>query len=266
VIEYAGVSGRRVLITGATTGLGFAMANALVSAGARVFVTGRSQAKIDRAVSELRSRAHPGGACEGAALDVRDSGSIRSGRDQMLRLWGGIDVLINNAGLGMRTVNPRFLTEPMPFWEVPVDRFRDVIDTNLTGYFAVAREVVPLWLTNGTGRIVNIGVSEGTMRRQGFTPYGPSRAGSESLSHVMAQDVVATGITVNLLLPGGATDTGMVPEDVPPTLRERLLSPDVMAEPTLFLCSDEAARVTDQRIIAKDFQQWKKEWAQVHGG
>ena len=104
------------------------------------------------------------------------------------------------------------------------------------------------------------------MRRQGYAPYGPSRAGSESLSRVMAQDLVATGITVNLLLPGGATDTGMVPEDVPHTLRERLLSPDVMAEPTLFLCSDEAARVTDQRIIAKDFQQWKKEWAQVHGG
>ena len=99
------------------------------------------------------------------------------------------------------------------------------------------------------------------MRRKGFVPYGPSRAGAESLSHIMAQDLSSSGITVNMLLPGGATDTGMVPEELPSSMREQLLSPDVMAEPVLFLCSDEAVDVTNQRIVAKDFTRWKEEWS-----
>jgi len=98
------------------------------------------------------------------------------------------------------------------------------------------------------------------MRRKGFVPYGPSRAGAESPSHIMAQDLLSSGITVNMLLPGGATATGMVPEELPSSMRERLLSPDVMAEPVLFLCSDEAVDVNNQRIVAKDFTGWKEEW------
>ena len=117
----------------------------------------------------------------------------------------GIDLLVNNAGIGMRTVNPAFMTEHRGFWTVPPDGFRDVIDTNLTGYFLVAREVVPRMLTAGHGRVVNIAVSETTMTRAGFVPYGPSRAGTESLSRIMAADLRGTPVTVNLLLPGGAT-------------------------------------------------------------
>ena len=128
---------------------------------------------------------------------------------------GGLDMLVNNAGIGMRTVNPRFMTEPQGFWEVPADGFRAVIDTNLTGYFLVAREVTPRMLAAGGGRIVNISVNHSTMHRAGFVPYGPSRAGSEALSRIMAADLRGTGVTVNLLLPGGATVTGMLPDDVP---------------------------------------------------
>src|SRR6202044_2066009 len=95
--QYSGIHGRRVLITGATSGLGLAMAKALVSEGARVFVTGRNQERGNKAVLALRSLP---GECEGAATDVRDEQSIRSGVAQMLRLWRGIDVLINNAGIG----------------------------------------------------------------------------------------------------------------------------------------------------------------------
>jgi NAD(P)-dependent dehydrogenase (short-subunit alcohol dehydrogenase family) len=179
--------------------------------------------------------------------------------------WGGIDVLINNAGIGMRTVNPYFLTHPKPFWEIASAGFRDLIDTNLTGYFLVAKAVVPQFLKAGQGRIINISVNEDTMKRRGFVPYGPSRAGAESLSRIMAQDVKSTGITVNILLRSGATDTGMVPKDFPAERRAQLLRPDMMAEPTLFLCSDEAARVSDERIIAKGFGQWKAEWLVAAG-
>lgn len=263
--EFSGIDAKRVLITGATSGLGFAMAKALLSKGARVFVTGRNREKVDQTVAELRSLGSRGAQCDGAIVDVRDEQSIRAGLQKMLRAWNGIDVLVNNAGIGMRTVNPKFLSEPIPFWEVSAEGFRDVIDTNLTGYFLAAKEVVPHMLKrgapkNGGGRIINISMNHETMRRKGFVPYGPSRAGAESLSRIMAQDLASTGITVNLLLPGGATQTGMVPEDIPEPMKAGILSPDVMAVPIFFLCSDEAAAVNDQRIVAKDFTRWKEDW------
>ena len=159
----------------------------------------------------------------------------------------------------MRTVNPEFPTDPKPFWDVSAQGFRDLIETNLTGYFLVAKEVVPHFLERRCGRMINISVNHETMRRRGFIPYGPSRAGAESLSHIMAQDLAPFGIAVNILLPGGATETGMIPEEVVNSLRAQLLSADIMAEPILFLCSDESEGIHDERIIAKDFARWKTE-------
>src|SRR5258708_27016056 len=98
-------------------------------------------------------------------------------------------------------------------------------------------------LAGGAGRIVNISVSHSTMHRAGFVPYGPSRAGSEALSRIMAADLRDTGVTVNLLLPGGATPTGMLPADVPPG--RDLLQPAVMRPPILSLASAAAACVCD---------------------
>jgi NAD(P)-dependent dehydrogenase (short-subunit alcohol dehydrogenase family) len=175
--------------------------------------------------------------------------------DEAWSRLGGLDMLVNNAGIGMRTVNPRFMTEPQAFWEVPPDGFRAVIDTNLTGYFLVAREVTPRMLAAGRGRIVNISVNDETMRRAGFVPYGPSRAGSEALSRIMAADLKDTGVTVNLLLPGGATATGMLPPGPVPA-GMRILDPAVMGPPVVWLASDEAVGVHDERIVAAEFEQW----------
>lgn len=261
--EYSGIRGTRVLITGATSGLGFAMAKSLLSQGARVFVTGRTEERVASTLAELGSLP---GECAGAAMDVRDERSIRSGLTAMLETWAGIDVLINNAGIGMRTVSPQFLTAPKPFWEIPAEGFRNLIDTNLTGYFLVAKEVVPHFLQAGRGRIINISMNHETMRRRGFIPYGPSRAASESLSHIMAQDLADSRVSVNLLLPGGATTTGMIPDELPDSMRPHILSPEVMAEPVAFLCSDDAQDVNDQRIIAKEFVRWKEEWVASREG
>ena len=134
---------------------------------------------------------------------MRDESSVAWAVDQAWSRLGGIDMLVNNAGIGMRTVNPRFMTHPQGFWEVPVGGFRAVIETNLTDYFLVALEVTPRILAAGGGRIVNMSVSHSTMHRAGFVPYGPSRAGSEALSRIMAADLRDTGVTVNLLLPRG---------------------------------------------------------------
>jgi NAD(P)-dependent dehydrogenase (short-subunit alcohol dehydrogenase family) len=251
MVTYSGIAKKRVLITGATSGLGLAMAEALLKAGAHVVISGRDQQRVERAVASVKS--HPE-ACLGALIDVRDERSIEEGVNQMVRQWGGIDVLVNNAGIGMRTVNPEFMTEPQPFWKVSAAGFRDLIDTNLTGYFLVAKVAVPELLKSGGGRIINIDASDSTKRRKGFIPYGPSRAASESLSHIMAQDLADHGIMVNLLQPGGATDTGMLPEEARATTDAQYLRPEIMAEPVLFLCSDEAKGITDRQIVASDFR------------
>jgi NAD(P)-dependent dehydrogenase (short-subunit alcohol dehydrogenase family) len=241
----------KVLVTGGTSGLGLAMASALAAAGASVALTGRSGQRASSVAAGLPSAI-------GIELDVRDEASVASAVDQAWSRLGGIDMLVNNAGIGMRTVNPRFLGHPQGFWEVPADGFRAVIDTNLTGYFLMAREVTPRMLAAGGGRIVNISVNESTMRRAGFVPYGPSRAGSEALSRVMAADLRDTGVTVNLLLPGGATITGMVPPEAVAAGRG-LLEPDVMGPPVVWLASDEAAGVHDERIVAVEFERWLAE-------
>ena len=242
------LNGFRVLITGATSGLGSAMASALVNAGARVLVSGRDQGRADAAARALGSPAL------GCQLDVRDERSVAACVRRAEEAWGGLDMLVNNAGIGMRTVNRRFLTEPQSFWHVTPAGFRDVVDTKLAGCFLMAREVVPRMLRQGGGRIVNISMNEDTMVRRGFVPYGPAGAGVEALSRIMAADLAGSPVTVNILLPGGrGSRTGMVPDDVPDDVRDRLLDPAVMGPPIVWLASPEAAGVHGRRIVANGF-------------
>jgi NAD(P)-dependent dehydrogenase (short-subunit alcohol dehydrogenase family) len=245
------LSGTRALITGATSGLGLAMASALARAGATVLLTGRDAARAQEAAARLQG-------ASGLALDVRDETSVADAVERAWSRLGGLDLLVNNAGLGMRTVNPRFMVEPQPFWQVTADGFRAVIDTNLTGYFLVAREVAPRMLDAGGGRIVNISLNHSTMTRRGFVPYGPSRAGAEALSRIMAADLRGTPVTVNILLPGGVTATGMLPDEHrPPGLR--VIDPAVMGPPIVWLASPAAGGVHDERIVATEFDDWLRQ-------
>jgi gluconate 5-dehydrogenase len=240
----------RAVVTGATSGLGLAMARALVDAGARVAITSRDAERAGRAAADLGSDVF------GLALDARDEDAVAAGVAEVWERLGGIDLLVNNAAIGMRTVNPRFLSDPQPFWEVSPDGFRDVLETKVTGCFLTARAVVPLMLGRGGGRIVTISMSESTMVRRGYVPYGPSGAAVDAMSRVMAADLADSPVTVNMLLPGGPTDTGMVPEDVPAETRERLLDPAIMGPPIVWLASPAAAGVHDERIVAAEFEQW----------
>jgi NAD(P)-dependent dehydrogenase (short-subunit alcohol dehydrogenase family) len=241
------LEGVRALVTGGTSGLGFAMSQALAEAGARVVLTGRTEERVQDAAAQI------GHDATGLVMDVRDEQSVSNGADRALATLGGIDVLVNNAGIGMRTVNPHFMTEPIGFWQVTPDGFRDLLVTNVVGYFLVARAVVPHMLQAGHGKIVNISVNETTTRRRGFTPYGPSRAATDSLSRIMAADLAGTGIDVNLLLPGGATRTGMVPDSIPPDTQMTWLDPAIMGPPIVWLASPASDGLTDQRIVATEF-------------
>jgi NAD(P)-dependent dehydrogenase (short-subunit alcohol dehydrogenase family) len=237
----------RVLVTGGTSGLGKAMAVALVASGATVALTSRDGARAQATAAEIGA--------VGVELDVRSETSVQEAIETVYERLGGLDVLVSNAGIGMRTVNPRFMTAPQPFWEVSPDGFRDVIETKITGSFLVARAVAPRMIAAGGGRIVMISMNEQTMTRGGFVPYGPSGAGVEALARVMAADLAATPVRVNILLPGGATATGMVPDELAPEMRDRLLDPGIMGPPIVWLCSKQAAGIHNERIVATEFVQ-----------
>jgi gluconate 5-dehydrogenase len=240
----------RILVTGGTSGLGRAMAHALIQAGARVAVTSRHRERAEATAAELGARAL------GIELDVRDASSVSAAVDSVYGSLDGLDVLVNNAGIGMLTINPRFMTEPKPFWEVPPAGFRDVLETKVTGTFLVARAVVPRMLSAGGGRLVTISMSEQTMTRRGFIPYGPSGAAVEALARTMAADLDDTPVTANILLPGGATATGMVPDEMRDEQRATLLDPAIMGPPIVWLASPDAAEVHNERIVARHFNEW----------
>ena len=246
----ARADGVRVLITGGTSGLGAAVAAALLDAAALVAVTGRDAARAGAAARNL------GRGAIGIGMDVRDEREVGRGVDRACEELGGLDVLVNNAGIGMRAVSPRFSTEPQPFWTVPpggLPRRGGCQPERLLPHRPGGGAPDA---GGGAGRVVNISMNHPTMNRKGFVPYGPARAGAGALSRIMAADLAGSPVTVNLLLPGGATLTAMIPGDLPGQMRSRLLPASVMAEPIRWLCSPAAAGVHDQRIVASEFASW----------
>jgi len=239
------------IVTGGGRGIGRAIAEAFAREGARVVVTAARQPReIEAVAAGIGGRA--------VLADVAGKEAVQRLLDAVLTEFGRIDILVNNAARGMTFVNPRFMTDPLPFWEADPDAWRLVIDTNVNGVFLMTRAVIPHMLTRGRGRIINVSINRETMRRKGFTPYGPSKAALESMSEIWAQDLDGTGITMNLLLPGGATDTGMIPESFPAAKRKDLIDPAVMGPPAVWLASDDAGAVNGQRIVAVE---WKEEHA-----
>ena len=247
------LAGVKAVVTGATSGLGAAMADALLHSGATVAMAARPTPRLEEAVA---AREGDGLAAQALPMDVRDPASVSAASRELLERWGGVDLVVNNAGIGMRTVNPRFFEDPRPFFEVSEDKFIDVVSTNLTGYFLVARAFAGHFVSQGHGRLINVSMNHETMRRRGFVPYGPSRAGAEALSLIMTEELRPYGVAVNILLPGGATATGMIPEELPEAARSGLLSPEIMGPPVVFLASAGAEGLTGERIVAVEFDAW----------
>ena len=247
------LDGLYAVITGASSGLGYTMAKALLEKGATVALSARPGEKLDNAVNTL---VQTGLDAYALPMDVCNEDSIIEAVSWVGEKWKRLDLLVNNAALMMHRIYPDFLTSPKPFYEIHPDVFRKVVDTNLTGYFLVARGFLPMMIEQNKGRIVNISTSFSTMNR--FAPYGPSRAGSEALSNIMAAELNKFGIMVNLLLPGGAVNTGGILNDMNHELPFTLLSPEIMADPIVFLASSLADGITGERIIAKEFDDWLK--------
>jgi 3-oxoacyl-[acyl-carrier protein] reductase len=121
--------------------------------------------------------------------DVTQEADCRRLVDEAIAAFGGLHILVNNAGRGMKYVSPAFLTEPTRFWEVDSDTWRTIVDTNVNGPFLMAKAAVPHMVRQRWGRVINITMNHDTMRRAGFSPYGPSKAALESETVIWAQDL-----------------------------------------------------------------------------
>jgi len=249
-MNSASLEGKVAIVTGGGRGLGHAMTLGLARAGASVVISAAREADEVRAVADAINAELGARRVLALRADVTREADCRRLVDDTIAAFGGLHILVNNAGRGMKYVSPTFLTEPTRFWEVDSDTWRTIVDTNVNGPFLMAKAAVPHMLRQGWGRVINITMNHETMRRAGFSPYGPSKAALESETVIWAQDLAGTGVTVNGLLPGGATDTGMIPDGVPEAVRRQLLRPEVMIEPLLWLASDDAAATTGSRLNA----------------
>jgi len=244
------LTGKVAIVTGGGRGLGRSIVLGLVRAGATVVATAaRENAEVEDVAREAKAMGFGDSIVPLVADVTREEDCARTVAASLAR-FGRLDILVNNAGRGMKYVSEAFLSEPTRFWEVAPETWRMVIDTNVNGPFLMARAVVPSMLQAGSGRIINISMNHATMRRRGFSPYGPSKAALESETIIWAEDLAGTGVTVNALLPGGATLTGMIPPGVSEAVRAHLLDPDIIVPPMLWLASNEADGVTGKRLVA----------------
>jgi NAD(P)-dependent dehydrogenase (short-subunit alcohol dehydrogenase family) len=238
---------RVAIVTGGGRGIGRSIALGYARAGADVLISvARNLAEADEVAAESASLP---GRIEAVRADVTVPAEVDVLVERALATRGRIDVLVNNAARGMRFVDERFMTDPRPFWEVDPVAWRMVIETNIVGVFLVSRAVVPHMLAAGRGSIINVTVNQATMVRRGFSPYGPSKAALEAMTQVWAAELEGTRVVINLLLPGGATATGMVPHPVPEGVQ--LLSPDIVVAPALALAVTDSS---GQRIVASEWE------------
>ncbi|HET8966139.1 MAG TPA: SDR family oxidoreductase [Candidatus Acidoferrum sp.] len=241
---------RVAIVSGGGRGIGRSIVLGLARSGVHVIATvGRERREIEavaRETQDLNAQA----SVVPLVADVTKPSDCEIVVDAAVKRFGRLDILVNNAGRGMKHVSDSFMAQPTRFWEIEAETWRLIVDTNVNGPFLMARAAVPVMLRTGWGRIINISVSRETMRRRGFSPYGPSKAALESETIIWSQELQGTGVTVNALLPGGATRTGMVPDSVPDEVRSNFLDPDVMVPPLLWLISQDADKVTGQRFVA----------------
>jgi 3-oxoacyl-[acyl-carrier protein] reductase len=187
------LQGRIALVTGASQGIGRAVALELARAGATVALAARNEAKLAEVVAEIEAASQDGGGRAAAfALDVASEESIKAGAKAVLERFGKVEILVNNAGI---TRDGLAMAMKRADWD-------DVLGTNLTGAFLLTQAVLRPMLKNRWGRIINISSVVGRTGQGGQVNYAASKAGLIGLTRALAREVASRGITVNAVAPG----------------------------------------------------------------
>ena len=249
------LDGRVAIVTGAAAGLGRAMAQAMVRAGANVVCADINAGATGGAVAEVAFREGCGKAI-GMPCDITRKEDCERTVAETLRLFGGLHILVNNAGKGPAHLEAAPGTKSLRFWEADPEVWRLIIETNVVGTFFMSRAAAPALMASGWGRIVNVTTSLSTMQRRENSPYGVSKTAIEAETLIWAQDMAGTGVTVNSLIPGGAVNTDFVSDLGKQQARETgraLLEPEVIIPPMLWLASTLSDGVTGKRYVGKDW-------------
>ncbi len=183
------LSGRNALVTGSSKGIGYALAGALASAGARVVLNARDAGRLEAARARLAGQGHR---VEAVAFDVTDPDAVQSGVGAIEACVGPIDILVNNAGMQHRG----------PFAEFPIDAWRRLTATNIDSVFFTGREVAQRMITRGRGKIINVCSVQSELARPDIAPYTATKGAVKMLTKGMAVDLGRHGIQVNGLGPG----------------------------------------------------------------
>ena len=242
------LEGKIAIVTGAASprGLGRSMTEALVRAGARVSMMDINQQWLDETSNYLREIG--GDDCVMAqVVDVTSIGEAERSIERTIQELGGLHILVNNAGIAPRNMLMGGETKNN-FWEVPAEEWDRVVAVNSSGPFYMTRTVVPHMLAQGWGRIIGVTTSMNTMYREGGAPYGPSKAAHEALVAMASRELEGTGVTVNVLVPGGMASTDLIPDDAAHQ-RENMIDPQVMQAPVVWLASDASDGINGQRFI-----------------
>ncbi|MCR5538813.1 MAG: SDR family oxidoreductase [Lachnospiraceae bacterium] len=253
------LEGYVALITGGSSGLGFEMAKQLLSEGAEVVIAARRRGRLAAARDRLEYAGYHAHVLE---MDVTDEESVDEAWRWFGKQFDHLDMLVNNAGVGNNAPGMEGIPREHTFLDVPVKAVRAAAETNMVGSFLAAKRFVPFMLKQGRGSLVYVSTSAGTMTRPGQIPYGPSKAGGEAMAWSMAQELQDTGIAVNIICPGGFTDTAMAGEGDKEFFLEHgleILPPSILNRVISFLASPASAGISGEKIIGKEFDAWLAE-------
>jgi NAD(P)-dependent dehydrogenase (short-subunit alcohol dehydrogenase family) len=240
----ARTDGRIVLLTGAAGGLGTVLTMSLIDAGHSVAALDRNTGALDRLAASLgagRERLMV------ITADVSIEAECHAAVEKTVARLGRVEALINNAGIGMSSIRPDAETRHPGIDELSTELWDRFFTINVRGPMLLTRAAVPHMRKVGWGRIVNNTTSYRTMLR--VLPYGATKAALESMSAVWASQLDGSGITVNVLVPGGPTDTPFI-ADGAGWPRDKMIRPAVMAAPACWLMSDASNGVTGRRFDA----------------
>ena len=242
------LEGKTVIMTGGAQGLGFTMALGLARAGARLTLIDVETTKLAEAVAAAEAELGVGRVI-GIPTDVSDDAQAGNAIKMTLETFDGLDVLVNDAGIGPPANGRSLFNNPEKFWENELGRWRRTVEVNSIGSHLMAALAAPYMIARGWGRIINVTTSLNSMYMSGCGAYGPSKAALEANTAVMAADLAGTGVTANVLVPGGPANTRMIPADSGID-RANLIAPERMVPPVVWLASSASNDITSMRFQA----------------